>query len=911
MLPSNLALAISLAYVAFLFIVAFIGDRRARQGKQDWLHSPLTYTLSISVYCTSWTFYGAVGSAARNGLEFITIYLGPTFVFIGWWFLLRKLVHIGQLHHITSIADLISSRFGKSTSIAALVTVMAVIGTTPYIALQLDAVTTSFQVITGTSVANLAGDTTIEPDYKLAFWIAAGMALFTILFGTRSIDVNERHHGVVAAIAVEALVKLFALISVGLFVLLIIADGPRDVFAHAAQSYINNEDIFGARWIALTFLSTAAIVCLPRQFQVTVVENTDETHLRTASWLFPLYLFLMCLFVLPIAIMGTSVLPTGANPDMFVLTLPIWADQKALAMFAFLGGFSSATSMVIVACIALSTMLSNHIVMPIALRIPWINMDNSGDVKHVLLVARRVSICIILFLGFLYFRLSGEPAALAAIGLIAFAGVAQFLPAVIGGLYWRMANAKGALAGLSAGFVIWLFTLYLPSFGSDIFLSKEILEQGLFGLGFLKPYSLFGLEGIEPLIHSLFWSMSFNIGLFIGVSLFTSSSPLERLQSKLFIYAFQTTAEEESRVFRRSAPTNALYALAQRILGPAEANKLFADFAREQGLQGPMPRPDDAFVTHLERRLSGSVGASTARAMISQVVTGETISLNELMKIIDETQRALEYSKQVEEKSRELQETATELRKANDRLRQLDAEKDDFLSQVSHELRTPMTSIRSFTEILLETGDVAADKSQKFLSIIHSESTRLTRLLDQILDLSLLERSETDLKRGIVDAQSTLTSAIDICQGLATQSNVRLSHSPGTTSTMVDADADHLSQVFINIITNAIKYNTNPSPRVEITSQVRNGTFEVLIEDNGPGIAEEDRERVFRKFARGWKDTNPDWGGTGLGLAISRQIMRSLDGDIALLPSNSEGAKFLITIKVHEDREANLQQAGQ
>ncbi|MEM9441943.1 MAG: sodium:solute symporter, partial [Pseudomonadota bacterium] len=441
MLSLNILLAVCLGYVALLFLVAFVVDRRARRAPIQLLHSPVVYTLSISVYCTSWTFYGAVGSAARNGLEFITIYLGPTLVFVGWWWLLRKLVRIGRVHRITSIADLISSRYGKSTSLAVLVTIIAVIATTPYIALQLQSVTRSYQVIAGG-----------VDEVTTAFWIAAGMALFTILFGTRNLDANERHHGVVAAIALEAIVKLFALIAVGVFATYGLANGFSDVFSNVSDEDIRGAgDIFGARWAVLTFLSATAIICLPRQFQVTVVENIEERQLATASWLFPLYLLGMTAFIMPIALVGQQVLPEGANPDLYVLTLPLTAQRHELALLAFLGGFSSATSMVIVAAIAVSTMVSNHIVMPVALRLLAASNAVSGDVRSIVLTSRRISIGVVLGLGFLYFYASGGSDALAAIGLIAFVGVAQFLPSLLGGIFWRGATRAGALSGLLVG----------------------------------------------------------------------------------------------------------------------------------------------------------------------------------------------------------------------------------------------------------------------------------------------------------------------------------------------------------------------------------------------------------------------------------------------------------------------------
>jgi Na+/proline symporter len=899
MLSPNFVLFIALAYVALLFAVAFHGDRRARAGRLGWLQSPVVYTLSISVYCTSWTFYGAVGSAARNGLEFVTIYIGPVLVFVGWWALLRKLVRIGRTQRITSIADMISSRYGKSEALAALVAVIAVVGGAPYIALQLKAVTTSFHVISNIGPESLAGMPTVAPDYNTGFWIAAGMAVFTILFGTRNIDANERHHGVVAAIALEAVVKLAALLVVGILLVFFIAGSPGELFDLASPELLHSEDVFGPRWVTLTFLSAAAIICLPRQFQVAVVEISDERHLRTASWLFPLYLFLITLFVLPIAIGGLSMLPAGSDPDMFVLTLPIWAGHDTVALLAFLGGFSSATSMVIVASIALSTMMSNHLIMPIALRLHWVPVGPGGPIRGFLLGSRRLSICLVMLLGFLYFRWSGNSDALASIGLISFAGVAQFLPALLGGLFWRQANAAGAFTGLLAGALLWGYTLFLPSFGGGLLLSPDDIARGPFGIALLRPQALFGLEGVDPLVHAMFWSLSINTLLFVLVSLAREQRPLERLQSTLFVDVFRTTAEAASGLIRRSAKTYDLNLLAERILGPDEARRLFRD-ASGGPLRGGAGRADAAFISQLERKLAGSVGAASARAMISQVVTGETISLDELMKIADETQRIREYSERLEHKSRELEIAARQLSEANERLTQLDAQKDDFLSQVSHEVRTPMTSIRSFSEILLETPDLDTTQARHFLAIIHEESERLTRLLDSTLDLSLLERGEAPWALERIDPEEALDRSIRMCRGLAANTKVSVLDGERARGVLVLANADRLSQVFINLISNAIKYNTSDAPYVRLRSRVVDGAYEVLVEDNGPGIRPEERELIFSKFARGWAHTQTAVVGAGLGLAISWQIMRRLGGSLTLMPDSGRGACFRVSLAALE-----------
>ena len=328
MLSLNLLIAVCLAYVALLFVVAFLAEKRAEKGMSAWLRSPWVYTLSLSIYCTGWTFYGAVGYAARSGLEFVTIYLGPTLVMIGWFGLLRKLVRIGRSERITSIADLISSRYGKSNLLGVLVTVLAVIGTTPYIALQLQSVALAF------SVFGPSGGTDIEDTLATGFWVAAGLALFTIVFGTRNLDVNERHHGVVTAIAVEAVVKLVALLTVGIFVVWAVAGGPGDILRMIDASPIAEWQLRTDRWMTLTFLAGAAFLCLPRMFHVMVVENSDERHLATAAWAFPLYLFMMSLFVVPIAVVGLAMMPEGANPDLFVLTVPLAFDRDWLAMLS-------------------------------------------------------------------------------------------------------------------------------------------------------------------------------------------------------------------------------------------------------------------------------------------------------------------------------------------------------------------------------------------------------------------------------------------------------------------------------------------------------------------------------------------------------------------------------------------------
>ncbi|MDJ0627095.1 MAG: ATP-binding protein [Rhodobacter sp.] len=894
MIGFNVLVLVCLVYVATLFLVAFAAEKRAERGAVGWLRSPLVYTLSLSIYCTAWTFYGAVGYAVRSGLEFVTIYLGPTLVMIGWWWLVRKLVRIGRSQRITSIADLISSRYGKSNLLGVIVTLLAVIGTTPYIALQLQSVTLSFSVF--------SGDGGAVPEFaslsNTALAVAAGLALFAILFGTRSLDVNERHHGVVTAIALEAVVKLVALVAVGVFVVWGVAGGPADMMARIDASRIADWNLAGGRWATLIFLSAAAFLCLPRMFQVMVVENADEQQVAVASWAFPLYLFAMSLFVIPIAVIGLTVLP-GGNPDLYVLTVPLALDQEGLAMLSFLGGFSSATSMVIVAAIALATMVSNHIVMPIWLSTRKGGASMSGDVRDVVILARRISIAAILALGYLYFRFSGGSEALAAIGLIAFVGVAQVLPAMLGGLFWRGATRNGAAIGLILGFAIWAYTLFLPSFGDSFLLSATVLQDGPWGVGWLRPRALFGVEGLDPVVHAVFWSMVINTaGFFLG-SLASFPEPLERLQGAQFVNVYDYSRNAPG--WTRSTPeAEDLLIMTQRILGPAEAQALFQAEAQAQGKAGYLPDTTPDFVETLERELAGSVGAATANAMVGQITGGAAVSVEDLMAVADETAQIMEYSSQLEAKSKELSNTAAQLRDANEKLTQLSIQKDAFLSQISHELRTPMTSIRAFSEILM-SGPMSEADQAKFSTIIHDEAIRLTRLLDDLLDLSVLENGQVSLNWQDANLNQILDRAVTSSGSMEAERSLTIRRDPGAEDIALVTDADRLAQVFINLIANARKYCDAAAPELRVTASQQGNALVVDFIDNGSGIPKASQSMIFEKFARLTDQSRA--GGAGLGLAICREIVAKLGGSIGYLPGQG-GAAFRVRLPVAQAKAA-------
>ncbi|APG46693.1 sensor histidine kinase [Phaeobacter porticola] len=885
----NVLLLVCLAYVALLFIVAFAADHQASHGRAPrWMRSPLIYTLSLSIYCTAWTFYGAVGYAARSGLEYITIYLGPTLVMIGWWWGLRKLVRIGRSQRVTSIADLLSARYGKSNMLAIGVTILAVIGTTPYISLQLQSITLSFSIFAEADPLRSVNAT------QTVFWVATGLAAFAILFGTRNLNANERHHGVVTAVALEAVVKLVSLLAVGVFVVWGIAGGVGETMARIDASSIGQWQVDGGRWAAITFLSAAAFVCLPRMFQVMVVENEDERHLRVAAWAFPLYLLLISIFVVPIAAIGLELLPVGSNPDLFVLTLPLAEGQQGLAMLSFLGGFSSATSMAIVAAMALSTMVSNHIVMPIWLRSQEVGASVSGDVRNVVLLARRLSIAGVMALGYFYYTLSGGGDALAAIGLVSFTGIAQMLPSLVGGLFWRGATRSGALAGLSVGFSVWLYTMLLPELGGGL-LPVGFLSEGLFGLSWLRPHALFGIEGLDATVHAVLWSMTLNTAAFMTGSLLTFPSPLERLQGAQFVHVFEHSSGPRGWT-GSVAQSEDLMIMSQRILGAGEAQKFFQGELARQGGRGPLPEPTPVFLERLERELSASIGAAAAHAMVGQIVGGSSVSVQDLLAVADETAQILEYSSRLETQSEELSRTAHKLQETNEKLTQLSQQKDAFLSQVSHELRTPMTSIRAFSEILRDTENLEESDHSRYAGIIHDEAQRLTRLLNDLLDLSVLENGQVSLNVSAGRLGDILDHAV--ATALADGSDHLLVHRDAATDDMrLSSDLDRLAQVFINLIANADKYCTAADPALQILARQDGHRLFIDFIDNGEGIPQNLRTMIFEKFSR----VSPERaGGAGLGLAICREIMQRLGGDVIYL-SGQDGGAFQVSLPLRQE----------
>ena len=884
MLPVPLVIGASFAYLLLLFAVAHWADRRAQAGRSV-IGNAWVYTLSMGVYCTAWTYFGSIGRAASSGLWFLPIYLGPTLAMLLAWSVLRKMIRIARSYRITSIADFIASRYGKSRLLAALVTLIALVGILPYIALQLKAIASGLALLTATPGVAAAGaawwnDSTL--------YIALALAAFTVAFGTRHLDASERHEGMVAAIAVESVVKLLAFLAVGVFVCWGVFSGPGEIFARAAAHAdlkpllgLGGESRFaGGQWFALTLLSMLSVLFLPRQFQVMVVENVDERHLKRATWAFPLYLLLINLFVLPIALGGllhfASVGQGGANPETFVLSLPLALDQPALALFAFIGGLSAATGMVIVEAIAVATMVCNDLVIPLLLR--W-RRGAAADLSSLPLAIRRVVIVVLLLLGYLYFRVAGEAYALVSIGLISFAAVAQFAPALLGGMYWKGGTRAGALAGLSAGFALWVYTLMLPSISKSGWLPMRFLTEGPFGITLLRPEQLFGLAGLDGLTHALLWSLLANVGLYVAVSLARAPSAREAGQALLFVDVFRG-AGTAPVFWRGRARLAELQQLAVRFLGAEPAQRLFTDYARESGAASvERIAPDAQLVQYVETRLAGAIGTASAHAVVASVVDEEPLAPDDILRMLDE---------------------ASQVRALNRQLESLDKLKDDFMSSVTHELRTPLTSIRAFAELMRDDPEMDGAQRQQFLGLVVAEAERLSRLVNQVLDMAKIESGHGEWRNEDIDLRELIAHAVLTTGETFRERGAQVAVEQPDQVPVLHADRDRLLQVLLNLLSNAAKFVPKGSGQVVVRLRVDARCATVEVHDNGRGVPADQQQLVFEKFRQGG-DANNRPQGTGLGLPISRQIVEHFGGRMWLRSEPGQGSCFGFELPWHHE----------
>jgi len=815
-------------YLGLLFLVALLGEGRWRSLAQ----SPWAYTLSLAVYATAWTFMGSVGWAATEGASFLPIYLGPTLVLLLWPFLQERLLSLARAHRLTSWADFLYLRFGHGL-LGPLAAGFLVVGLLPYLALQLKAIAQAFLFLRGEE----------EPLTDIALPTALLLALFAILFGTRRLDPSERHQGLVLAVAFESLVKLLALLLVGGVVLWQLGS-PFPKLQNRPELLsllLPPEDLAGyLEWASLVLLSGLAFLFLPRQFHVSVVENTDPQHLRLAAWAFPLYLLLINLPVLPLALFGRLLLPEG-NPDLYVLALPLELGNGPLALLAFLGGVSAATAMVVVESLALSILISNHLLSPLLLRFRALGS---------LLFWRRISILTVMLLAYLYFRLAGEAYALVAMGLISFVAVAQLAPAGLLGLFWKGATPQGALAGLLGGIAVWAYTLFLPALARSGWLPPFFLE-GPHPL--MRPEGLLGVRGLDPVTHGFLASLTLNLALTLGVSLFTRRMALQE----------ERTGEVEE-----------LAALLRRVLGP-EAEESFRHQART------LPGREAAGLA--ETLLAGSVGPATAKLLllsVTRAVPPEALR--------EEVEEAARESRELRAYAQALEEARRELAEAYERLKALDQAKDELLAAVSHELKTPLTAVRALAEILEANPDLSEEERGRFVSLLTKETVRLSRLVEEILAYTRLQAG-VPLARSPTDLRALAVEALALVEPLARERGITMESHLAEVQTLTDRD--RVLQVLLNLLHNALRH-ARSRVRLELLA---NQEALFRVSDDGPGVPPQARTLVFEPF-------QSFSGGTGLGLFLARRLVESLGGRIWL--EEGEGATFAFTLPLeveHED----------
>jgi len=603
-------------YVGALFVLAQIAERNHAAGRQ-WAQSPVVYALGLGVYCTTWTFYGSVGNASGNGMLWLTIYLGPTLSLMLAPTLLRRIVRLKHVHRITSIADFISARYAKSQAVAALVTSMLLVGIVPYIALQLKAVTGTFLLITKSAEGGDASSV-ISPI------VIALMLVFTVMFGIRRLDPTERHPGMMVSLAAESVVKLVASLAVGIFVVVTIFGNVGGFLDKLDAGFPKPVILLGEAngsqlltWFVYLLLATFAFMLLPRQFHVGVIEHSDDKQIKTAMWLTPTYLLAMNLCVLPIALAGMLV-PPGTTSDQFVLSLPMAAGQKTLSLFVFIGGFSAAIGMIMVETMTMATMVGNHLILPV------IEANKSlWRFRRHLLYARWVAAAILIGMSYGFEVGIGESAMLVSIGMLSFAAVTQFAPAIIGGLFWSRASRGGALLGLSIAFATWTYTLFLPTFVRSGWLAESFLTEGPLGIGALRPEALLGVSGISGIAHGTLWTTGLNIVGFLVGSLFFAADATERQMADEFLAAGRPQRIDGGEaIIPLAGKRDAVLELLMRYYPRAEAEALVGRVLTENKLT------DKENITALEltelhasaeHLLAGALGAASAHQAIGQL----------------------------------------------------------------------------------------------------------------------------------------------------------------------------------------------------------------------------------------------------------------------------------------------------
>jgi Na+/proline symporter/signal transduction histidine kinase len=896
-----------IVYIGCLFLLAQWVEKKSATGRRI-AESPLVYSLSLAVYCTTWTYYGSVGKAATSGMLFLAIYLGPTMAILLWRTVLVKLVRIKSIYHITSIADFISARYNKSQPIAALVTFIALIGITPYVALQLKAVISTLDIITAGSGSQTAWiETHVGP-------IVVGlMVVFTIMFGVRRLDPTERHEGMVMALAVECLVKLVVFLAAGIFVTYFMYDGFGDIFTRLSQSPFNGIMAMGGpgsssylTWMSYTILAMSAILFLPRQFHIAVVENSDEKHISSAMWMFPLYMFLINIFVFPVAAAGLLKGYPAQEADTFLLSLPLRHGGPWLAFLVFIGGFSAATGMMMVSSITMATMITNHLLLPILE-----SVKRLGFLRRHLLRCRWAAVAAVILMGYWFELQVGESYMLVNIGMISFAAVLQFAPAILGGIFWQRGSSTGAFLGLGTGFLVWSYTLLFPSFVKSGWLSHSLLEHGPWGIELLKPEQLFGVVVLDPYTHAVFWTMLFNITLYVAGSLLMEGNEEEQRLAAEFVGILTPRASFGSPLapetyIKSSAKLKEIRKLLGRYLSDMEAEAMADRCFKAAQLDG---KSEISIIelaelhSQVEKTLAGSIGSASAHKVMSRGAIFTPREAKELSEVYadilgqlkvtpEELKKKVDY---YQERASLLLKHAQELQAAQDEL--IKREKLSVLGRltatVSHELRNPLAVIRSSAFFLYRKLGGSDEKTGKHLRRIEEQVQICDSIVSNLLEYTRGRRSEVvhgEIKPWIekVLDEVTLPARVTLIRRL----------SPDLLP--IRFDPEKMRGVLINLVDNAVQAalaregdGSGREPHQPcVTVSTSYGADRVLIEveDNGVGMDEETVRHAFEPLfttrARG----------TGLGLAIVQKTVQEHGGTVEL--HSEENHMTRVTVEI-------------
>jgi len=882
-----LLIALSLLYLAILFFVAQWAEKKQLLLHKKW--GAYIYALSIAVYCTAWTFYGSIGRAATSGIDFLAIYLGPVLVFPLWWLVARKIIRIVKTQHISSLADFFAARYGRNQQIGTWVSIIAVVAITPYIALQIKAIGDSFSIIT-------PEDTKSWVDPVLITTIA--LCAFTLAYGMRFLSGNKPKSGMVTAVALESVVKLVAFL-VGGFVLVFLVFGGDILPSTANETELSNlftlkDEGEHANWFWILIISGFAMFLLPRQFQVGIIENQDENHLKKAMWLVPLYLLLINIFVLPIAIAGLQHLPVGTDADYFFLTLSHSFSGKWLTALIYFGGFSAATSMIIVSSLSLGNMLSTNVVFPAFLR-----FDKARDYSGKIVNIRRASLIIVFVGAYIYYKYLANNMPLVSIGITSFAGVAQLAPAFFGGIYWRFATRKGAMAGILSGFAIWFYAFILPEFLSHN--GSHFLEEGLFGIASLSPLNFGAFTGMGHFAAGVSISLMVNFLLFVGVSIFTNRSKAEINQAEIFVNIFRISRQryDQAGIWQSSVPFLNIKSLLINFLGDRRTEEVLDRYARINRINfAEHAQADPRMISYAERLLTEAIGPASARITIASVAKGEEISVYEVMDILRESKEVLQLNRDLRNKTEELQRATNQLQEANERLKAFTEVKDEFLYTVTHELRTPLTAIRAQAELLQDDPEMPEADRQIFLDSMVKECERLTNLITHVLDLEKFDSGNQKLNRTKIDLKDVINEAVNSLRQLIQKKDIQLKLEINSALPPSFMDRDRIYQVIVNLISNAIKYCKPEKGIIIITAYVLDNDLKVNVIDNGAGISKEDASRIFEKFYQVKNQTRKKPAGSGLGLAICKNIIQMHNGKIWVQPEPSMGARFSFTLPI-------------